>query len=376
MNGRLLVVAGEVSGDQRAGAVVRAIREVRPDLEVFGIGGDELARAGAHLYYHIREMAVFGPFAALARFPFFRRVFRRTRQLAERRCPQAALLVDYGGFNLRLAAQLKKQGIKVLYYISPQVWASRRGRIKTMAAVADRLMVIFPFEPQVYQGTSLRVDYVGHPLVDEAEAARRAPPANLPWQGEPRVAMLPGSRTQEIQRILPPMLEAAWCVERESPTVSFLVAAPTSDMAAWVQERARTIRRQPSRWQVVTGQTREVLRQAAAGMVASGTATLESALMGCPMVIIYKTSPWMYLLARCLVRIPFIGMVNLIAGRRVCPELIQGAATPKAIAAEVLRLLRGDQPRAEQLAGLTQVREALGEGGATRRVAEIIHQEL
>jgi lipid-A-disaccharide synthase len=376
VSARLLVVAGEVSGDQRAGAVIRAMRDLRPDIEVFGIGGDELARAGAQLYHHVRDMAVFGPFAALVRFAFFRRVFHQMRDLAMLRRPDAALLVDYGGFNLRLAAELKKQGIKVLYYISPQVWASRRGRIKTMASVADRLMVIFPFELDVYRETSLHVDYVGHPLVDEAAAARCAPLAQLPWAGSPRVAVLPGSRAQEIERILPPMLEAGRLIELELPGVAFLVAAPDDAIADLIRDLAAPMRHRPTRWHVVTGLTREVLRQADAAMVASGTATLESALMNCPMVVAYKTSPLLYGLARLLIRIPFIGMVNLIAGRLICPELIQGDATGRALARECLRLLREEHRRLVQRDGFMEVQRALGEGGATRRVAEIIDQEL
>ncbi len=197
MSRRLLVVAGEVSGDLHAGAVVEALRKREPELEVFGIGGDRLEAAGTELLFHIREMAVFGPFAALAKYPFFRKVFAAMVRAAEERRPDAVLLVDYGGFNLRFAAQMRKRGIKVLYYVSPQVWASRRGRIKKMAAAIDRLMVIFPFEPEVFAGTGLRVDYVGHPLVDEAAEAHAHPAKRLAWDGEPHIALLPGSRRQD-----------------------------------------------------------------------------------------------------------------------------------------------------------------------------------
>ena len=372
----LLVVTGEVSGDMHAGAVIAALRRDLPGVEVFGIGGEALEAAGVELVRHIRDMTVFGPFAALARYPHFRRVFREMAGLLDARRPDAALLVDYGGFNLRFAGEVKRRGIPVLYYISPQVWASRKGRIHTMAAAADRLMVIFPFEPEVYAGTGLRVDYVGHPLVDAAEAARRAPPADLPWPGDPRIALLPGSRVQEVQQILPVLAETARRIERSHPRCGFLVAAPNRDIADQVRAMLSAPAPLPARWEIVTGNTRQVLRQARAAVVASGTATLEAALMRCPMVVVYKTSALFYALARRIVQVPHIGMVNLIAGRPVCPEFIQQAAQPEPIAAAVLPLLEDSAARAEMLAHLDRVIERLGAGGAADRVAAILRETL
>lgn len=370
----LLVVTGEVSGDLHAGAVIGELRRLLPEVTVFGIGGDALAGAGTEIIYPIREMTVFGPFAALARYPHFRRVFRRMVELLDERRPDAVLLVDYGGFNLRFAREVKRRGIPVLYYISPQVWASRPKRIQTMAEVADRLMAIFPFEPEVYAGTGLQVDYVGHPLVDAAEAARAASPAELPWPGTPRVALLPGSREQEIDRIMPLLIDTARHIEQRFPEAGFLFAAANPDSEARIRQCLADGPAPPARWEVVSGQTGQVLLQARASVVTSGTATLEAALMGSPMVIVYKTSALLFALARRIVRVPLIGMVNLIAGRELCPERIQDAASGSSVAEALIPLLQDSPQRLEMLRGLEEVRRSLGGGGAAGRVAEIVKE--
>lgn len=368
-----MVIAGEISGDMHAAGVVHALCARDPTVEVFGIGGDALAAAGTEILHHVDEMAVFGPFAVLQKYPHFRRVFDEMVDVAAERRPRAALLVDYGGFNLRFADELKRLGIKVLYYVSPQVWASRRGRIRRMADVVDRLMVIFPFEAEVYKDVDLAVDFVGHPLVDEAAAVRDAPPADLPWPGELRVALLPGSRRQEVRRILPVMLDAAASLHRDHPEAGFLVAAPSHDFAIAAAEALEGWPDLPCK--VVAGETRQILGQAQAGWVTSGTATVEAALMRCPMNVVYRTSPLVYLLGRMLVRVPYIGMVNLLAGRELCPELIQGGATPSTLAKAIEPLL-GDTPEREtMLAGLEEVAQGLGPGGAAEKVADIVLDE-
>jgi lipid-A-disaccharide synthase len=369
----ILVVAGEISGDMHAAAVMRALRERDPKVEVFGIGGDALQEAGAEILHHVRDMAVFGPFAVLQKYPHFRRVFEEMVEVAAERRPAAALLVDYGGFNLRFAGELKRLGIKVLYYVSPQVWASRPGRIRKMAEVVDRLMVIFPFEPEVYRDTGLRVDFVGHPLVDEAAALEAAPPADLPWPGDLRIALLPGSRKQEVRRLLPVMLDAAERLHADRPDAGFLVAAPSHDFAVAAAAALDQWASLPCR--VVACETRQILAQARAAWVTSGTATVEAALMRCPMAVVYRTSPLVYLLGRMVVRVPYIGMVNLLAGRELCPELIQGAATSGTLARALTPLLADTAERRAMVAGLEEVASALGTGGAADNVADIVWQE-
>jgi lipid-A-disaccharide synthase len=372
----VLVIAGEVSGDQRAAEVIRAVRARNPAVHFWGIGGPEMRAAGATTRHDIREMAVMGLVEVLRRYAFFRRVFNEMIAAAEAGRPDAVLLVDYPGFNLRFAAQMKRRGIKVLYYICPQVWAWHRSRIPKMAQIVDRLLAIFPFEPKVFEGTKLKVDFVGHPLVDAAQAARAAPPQPLPWQGGPKIALLPGSRRQEIERILPSLLQAAVLVQEQIPDASFILAAPSETVAKIVRATLAKLDAGPARCALVVDKTREVLRQARAALVASGTATLETALMGCPMLVVYRTSLPTYLIGRQLISVSHIGMVNLIAGRTLCPEFIQHDATPEKLAAGLLPLL-GDTPeRAAQLAGLAEVAVRLGAPGAATRAADLLLAEL
>lgn len=376
MTRSVLVVAGEISGDMHAAHVVRAIRTRDPGVEFFGIGGDELQAAGMEVIHHVREMAVMGLAEVLRRYGFFRRVFRQMVELARERRPDAVMLVDYPGFNLRFARELHRMGIKVVYYVCPQVWAWHRSRIKLMAEIVDRLIVIFPFEVEVFAGTGLKVDFAGHPLVDVAAKAMAEPLEDLSWQGSLPVALLPGSRLQEVQRILPPMLGAAKLLAERHPEIGFLIATPSESVAAIVRSVMDTCAEKPPRCEIVVGRTRQALRQARAAMVASGTATIEAALMDCPMVVVYKTSPITYWVGRMVIRVNHIGMVNIVAGRTLCPEYIQGDATPEKIASGVEPLLDEAPERAAMVAGLEQVRQSLGEGDSAERAAAIVLEEL
>lgn len=371
-----MVIAGEISGDMHAAALVREIRRRRPDIEFFGVGGDKLAAAGMEIHYHVRDMAVLGLTEVLLRYRFFKRVFGEMLALARTRRPDAILLVDYPGFNLRFAARAHAMGFKVLYYICPQVWAWNRGRIPRMARSMDRLLAIFPFEVDVFKESSLRVDFVGHPLVASAAAAREAPLAALPWQGDPRIALLPGSRYHEVKRILPAMWATAAKVQQQFPGASWIVAAPSEEVAGWVRTEMQRLGGGPQRVSVVSGQTRQVLRQARAALVASGTATIETALMRCPMLVVYRVAWATYFLGRLLIRVPFLGMVNIVAGERLCPEFIQRQARPQAIAAALAPLLRDGPAREKMLAGLERVSRALGDPRSAEHAADIVLQEL
>lgn len=376
MSKSVLLIAGEVSGDMHAAGLVRAIKRRCSDMEFFGIGGDELRAAGMEIIVDARDMAVMGLAEVIKRYGFFKQVFSDMVSLACARKPDAVVLVDYPGFNLRFAEKAHKMGIKVVYYICPQVWAWRRSRIRKMARIVNRLIVIFPFEPEVFKGTGLKVDFVGHPLVEVAEKALAEPLKDLPWNGEPKIALLPGSRRQEVERILPSMVSAAGLLERKNSGAAFLIASPSDEIAGNVREVLSSHLDKPTRCEIVVGDTRQVLRQVRAAMVASGTATIEAALMGCPMVVVYKMSPLTYFLGRLLVKVPDIGMVNVVAGRRLCPELIQGAATPEALASAMDPLVGDTSERATMKAGLEEVRRLLGKGGAAEKAAEILLREL
>ena len=372
----ILIIAGEVSGDMHAAGLVDALRQRLPDAVFFGIGGEHMREAGVETTYDVKEMAVMGFWEVLHRLSFFRRVFHRTLDLARERNPDAVILVDYPGFNLRFAARAHDMGIKVIYYICPQVWAWRRSRIPTMARIVDRLITIFPFEQKHFDGTGLRVDFVGHPLVDESRLAWNEPETSLPWKGEPRVALLPGSRGHVIRHILPVMWKAAGLIERTHPNASFIIPSPSAESESVVRKTLASLPGGPTRWEIVTGNTRQVLRQARAAMVASGTATIETALMQCPMVIVYKMAPLSYLLGKRLVSLDHIGMVNIVAGKAVCPEFIQDAATPEALAHAMDPLVRDTPARAQMVDGLKQAVDALGPAGAAERAAESVVLEL
>ena len=371
-----MIIAGEVSGDMHAARLVRAVKERLPGARFFGIGGPAMRAAGVGTAYDIADMAVMGVTEVIRRYGFFRRVFAEMVEVAGKLRPDAVVLVDYPGFNLRFAAKAHELGIKTLYYICPQVWAWNRARIPRMAEMVDRLITIFPFEAGHFSGTGLTVDFAGHPLVDEAKAALAEPEADLPWKGEPRVALLPGSRPHEIRRILPPAWEAARQIEADHPNASFMVATPSREAETTVREVMSGLPDGPARWDVVADNTRQVLRQAKAGIVASGTATIEACMMQCPMVIVYKVATLTYLLGRMLVRVPDIGMVNIVAGERVCPEFVQGAATPTNLAAALRPLLSDTPERRTMVDELRKAKESLGEGGAEERAAESVIAEL
>ena len=371
-----MIIAGEISGDMHAAGLVRSVLRRMPDTRFFGIGGDEMRRAGVETLHDVNEMAVAGFSEAYRRLGFFRRVFNEMLDEAQRRRPDAVILVDYPGFNLRFAARVHARGVKTLYYICPQVWAWKRSRIPLMARAVDRLITIFPFEAAHFRGTGLRVDFAGNPLVDEALRAWETPPPELPWDGKPQVALLPGSRGHEIDRILPPMWEAASLIERAHPDASFILPTPSPAVEGMLRAKLRTLRVGPSRHAIVTGNTRQVLLQARAALVASGTATVEASLMRCPMVIAYKASTFTYVTASLLIKVKWLGMVNIVAGREVCPEMLQSDCTPSGLAAAIEPLL-GDTPRrAAMLADLAAVNTALGSGGAEERAAGFVVDEL
>ncbi len=373
---RLLVLAGEVSGDQHAAALVRALRARLPGLQCYGMGGEALRAAGVETRFDLKDLAVMGIWEVLLRQRFFRRVLREMADWAAESRPDAVLLVDYPGFNLRLAREVHARGLKTIYYICPKVWAWKASRIPKIAASVDRLLAIFPFEPRLFDATGLKVDFVGNPLVDEAQQAWAQTPPQLPWDGDPQVALLPGSREHEIRRLLPILWQTARLIEQRFPLASFIVPAPNAQVERIVRATQATLPPGPSRWACVSGQTHQVLRQARAALVASGTATLDACLMRCPMVITYKVAALSWRLGKLLVKIPFVGLVNIIAGRAVCPELLQGAATPVALATALEPLLTDTPARAAMLASMAEVAGQLGAPGASARAAEIIAAEI
>ncbi len=371
----LLVIAGEDSGDMHAADVIRALKKKCPDMTFWGIGGDKLRVEGVELLHDTREMDVLGIVEVLRHYPFFKRTFNEILDEVDMRKPDAALLVDYPGFNLRLARKLKERGIKVFYYICPQVWAWNRGRIPKMAEIIDRLMVIFPFEVDVFKDVALKVDFVGHPMVDELREFHGKAPETLPWNGKKKIALLPGSRKQEVVHILPYLLEAAQLLEQSRPDISFLIPVPERRLAL-VESILQKADKAPRNISIVTGKAREVLKQADAAFVASGTATLEAALLRCPTVLVYRGSFLNYLFARALIRIPWLGIANIVSGREIMPERLQQHMRPIELVAAIDPLINDTPVRTAMIENFKALEKMLGNGLPAGRVAEIVAGEL
>jgi lipid-A-disaccharide synthase len=377
---KLAIVAGEASGDLHAAKVVHELKALEPGLTTFGIGGDLLAEEGMELLHHAREMGVVGLFNVLRHLRFFRRVFDELMARVERDHPDAVMLVDYPEFNLRVARRCKELGVKVLYYISPQIWAWRRGRVKKIARLVDRMLVIFPFEEEFYRLHDVPVSYVGHPLIDELHEMSGGPlppgaiSAVRPAEdtGSPlKIALMPGSRKQEVHALLPPMLDAVAELQRDGQVDAFVIQAPTISGAELLAQMtaANTFVR------VVPYDGGLSLAGADVALSSSGTATLEAAIVDTPVVVMYRLSPLTYVMAQLLVKVEHFSLVNIVAGRQVVPELIQRDVNGVRIAREVRALLDPDA-NAHVREGLALVRERLGGRGASRRAAEEIFRML
>jgi lipid-A-disaccharide synthase len=360
---KLAVVAGEASGDLHASEVVRELKRLDPSLETFGIGGDLLAAEGTRLLHHAREMAIIGLFNVARHLPRFLRIYRELLARIEAEKPDAVLLVDFAEFNMRVAKACSELGIHVVYYISPQLWAWRQGRVRHVARYVDRMMVIFPFEEEFYKRHDVPVTYVGHPLVEQLGAIQR-PPAQ---EGVLRIALLPGSRRSEVQHLLPPMLDAIAILRRERNIDAYVIQAPTihrEKLEGIMSERGVEVT-------IVPHDRGEGLAAADVALTSSGTAALESAVLGTPCVVVYHLSRLNYVMALLLVKLPHFSLINIVAGREVVPELIQQDVNGPRIADEVRKLVE-PQRYAQVREDLAAVRAQLGEEGASRRVAEEI----
>lgn len=366
---KILIVAGEASGDLHALALLRELKKRVPGLTAFGMGGAHTQAEGLEVLADAKDISVMGLVEVLPSIPRILGVMKRLEAAARERKPDVAILVDLPDFNLRLAKKLHALGIPVAYYVSPTVWAWRKGRVRTIKKYVSKMMCIFPFEEPFYAREGVAARYVGNPTVDELgpPPTREQARQSLGIDDGPVLALLPGSRMGEIRRLFPSMLEAARAVLAKHPGMRVVVpVAPTIS--------ADVIRAEAARHQVVPvlveGRAPEVVAASDAAVVASGTAVLEAALMQRPLVVVYRVSALTYWIARLLVKVAHVAIVNLLAGREIVPELIQGAMKPARIALEVQRLLDDPAARAQQLEALAAVRAQLGEPGAAARAAD------
>jgi lipid-A-disaccharide synthase len=367
----IMVVAGEASGDQHAAALVAEIQRRRPDIHFFGMGGPRLAACHADLLYSASEVSVMGIVEVLPKLWRILSVKRGLERAAARRRPACAVLVDIPDFNLRLARALKRLGIPVIYYISPMLWAWRRGRIRQVEAFVDRMLCILPFEEAYYRRAGIAALYVGSPVLEQVPAAAPAPAFRkalaLPVD-RPTLALLPGSRPSEVRRILPALVGAALALTKETPQLQLVVpVAPGLDRELISVQFARA----GLTPHLLQGHAPEAVGASDVAVVASGTATLEAGLMLRPLVVVYRVALISEIVGRLLLRVAHVSLINLLAGRAIVPELLQRKMTPARIAAEVKRLWRGPA-RDETVLALEGLRGTLGDKGAAARAAAAV----
>jgi len=366
-----MIIAGEASGDLHGAGVVRELKRANPGVEIFGVGGDRMKQEGMQLIYHVKELGFMGFAEVIRHLPVIRSMKIALEAVLRHKKPDVVLLIDYPGFNLRFANSAKRSGSKVVYYISPQVWAWHRSRIKKMRGIVDKMLVIFPFEEELYRNEGVDAEFVGHPLLEALSPGLDRKNFVKRYGLDPKrkiLALLPGSRMQEIEKIFPEMLRAGRTIA-ESESMELVVAvAPTL-----TEEHFRTFYNVEG-VHLIKNASYDVMANSDFALVTSGTATLETGLLGTPMVVVYKTSWPTYLLGRLLIRVKNIGLVNIVAGKQIVPEFIQHRASASIMASEVTRLLRNAELLASMKQELQSVRGRLGEFGASQRVAQRILQ--
>ena len=366
-----MIVAGEASGDMYGARLVTEAHRLRPELAFFGIGGKRMREAGVSIMVDAAEMAVVGLVEVIAHIGVIKGAFLGLRKIIRTDPPDLLILIDYPDFNMLLAREARKRGVKVLYYISPQIWAWRSGRVKKIARLVDHMAVVFPFEVPFYEQAGVPVTFVGHPLVDMVRPTMAIAEAKETFGIDPTrrtVGLFPGSRRGEIKRLFPVILETAKKLKGRFPELQFILPVASSlskaDLEPLIQESGVEIT-------LIDGRVHDVIQVCDAIVTVSGTVTLEIALLGVPMVIIYRVAPLTYQIGKRFVRVDHIGICNIVAGERVVPELVQDDAEPTRIAHEIGRMLTDDDYKQGIRGKLLKTRDLLGESGGSGRIARL-----
>jgi len=369
MGKKILIVAGEASSDLHAANLVKEIKKLKPEAEFFGLGGNRMQEAKVKLFSNIVDLAVVGFVEVLKNINKFKAIFNEVLRQVDILKPDLAILIDYPGFNLRLAVELKKRNISVVYYISPQVWAWGRNRLKLIRKLIDKMIVIFRFEEEFYKKEGILAEFVGHPFLD---INRDDCPLDIP-QGKTTIALLPGSRNNEIKRLLPVMLEAAKIIRNKVPNSQFLLLRSSSVKKELYQQILENYQLPILAFE---NKTHQGLRSSDFALIASGSATLEGAIAQKPFLIIYKISWLTWLCLRPIIKIPYIGLVNIVAGSKIIQEFTQHLAQPQTIASHVIETLDNPEKLSCIKNELARVRSLLGTKGAARHAARIITEFL
>ena len=372
----IMIIAGEASGDMHGASLVHEMLKIDSSLKFYGIGGNKLQEAGVKLHAHASEMSVVGITEVIPKLGTILRIMNRMKKSMDEFNPDLVILIDYPDFNLRIAKAAHKRGIKVFYYISPQVWAWRKGRINQIKKSVNKMAVILPFEVETYRQKGFPVNYVGHPLLDLVKTKYSPQEARTKFglkEGKTTVALLPGSRFSEVNNLLPEMLRAGEILAQHIQDIQFLL--PLADT---VEEKIITdiISGYSLKVNIISGHTYDAISCSDLAIVASGTATLETALLGVPMIIIYKISSLTYFIGKFIVHVKNIGLANIIAGKTIVPELIQEDARGNRIAAEALDILTDAERKQEMIKELAAIRNKLGNPGAARKTAQLAYDML
>ncbi|MFA6357742.1 MAG: lipid-A-disaccharide synthase [Candidatus Omnitrophota bacterium] len=368
---KIFIICGEYSGDLLAGNLAGEIITIKPGIKISGVGGTCLAKNAEEIFCNIKELSVMGFFDVLKKLPKFFKLKKLILKKIEQDKPDAIILVDFSGFNLRLAKAINNH-LPCIYYVSPQVWASREGRINAIRKFISKVFVLFKFEEKFYQERNIQVSCVGHPLIDLVKPypEKQTLLNRFNISGSKKIiTLLPGSRKQEVRLILPVMLQTAQLINKAIPQTQFIIAkSPNLDKQIYLDECAKF----NLELNIIDGQSHDCMNIAEASLVCSGTATLEAAIIGNPFVIVYKTNLFNYLLYRPQIKIPYIGMVNIVAEKEIVPEFIQFKAQPKIIAKAIIRLLQSPEQTNRMRQDLKAVKVSLGAGGAAQRAAKQI----
>ncbi|HEX9917163.1 MAG TPA: lipid-A-disaccharide synthase [candidate division Zixibacteria bacterium] len=372
----ILIIAGEASGDLYGSSLVAELKKLNSEIDFFGMGGNQMKEQGVRLSFHIDQLGFMGIAEVLKNLRFIRQVGKKMVSLLDQRKPDLVILIDYPGFNLRFAKQIKKRRITLVYYISPQIWAWGGKRINKIKKYVDKMIVILPFEKEIYQKAKVDVEFVGHPLLDIVKPTLSQEDFKRKFdirKNQLLVGLLPGSRWQEVEKILPPMLRAVEISKRKLKNITCAIGLAPTIPSQGLEDLIGPFESKPK---IVENLTYDLMKYSDLLLVTSGTATLESAILETPLIILYKTHFLTWLIGKNLVKLPNIGLVNILAGKRIVPEYLQKDVQPEKIASQMEEILENREKHKKIKEDLKMVKQKLGEVGASKKTAQIINQML
>ncbi|MDD5771939.1 MAG: lipid-A-disaccharide synthase [bacterium] len=376
MSNKILIVTGEASGDLHGGLLTQELKKLDPDLEIYAVGSKKMEASGAKIIFESTQLAIFGFTEIFSRLGLIRKAFDEIKKFIYKEKPSLVVLIDYPGFNIRLARFINEQRIPVIYYISPQIWAWNKGRINVLKKLVTKMIVVFPFEEDIYKNAGVNVEFVGHPLLDlvKSKLSKEETMKKFGFNANnPIIGLLPGSRSDEIDKLLPIMVDVCTKVKKNIPESQFFICWANNLNIKIIEDKLKKLDFPIS---IISGWNYELISISTLVMVASGTATLETAILETPMVILGKVSFFTSILARILIKIPYLGLPNVLAQKMIVPELLQGNAKTKKIFPVVSEIIRDENTRKEMKNNLIEIRGKLGVSGAANRAALSILKEL